>query len=117
MKLVQIAIAALLLAVTAGDAAAQQKTLKDRILGTWHFVIAEVTAPTDRNRFRLFGNRGHSDVHAGGRLRADPHRRRGAEDRIGNRLAATPEDYAAIMRGTIAQLAPTPWTRTSRPSP
>src|SRR6476646_4382704 len=104
MKLVQIAIAALLLAGTAGDAAAQQKTLKDRLLGTWHFVIAEVTAPDGQKSFPfgpkprgilIFTPEGDfAQIHIAGEV---------PKIASGNRLAATPEEYAGIMRGTIAQ--------------
>ena len=34
-----------------GEATAQQKTLKERLAGTWHFVIAEVTAPDGKKSF------------------------------------------------------------------
>ena len=51
MKLAQIATAALLLAGAAGDAAAQQKTLKEQLVGTWHFVIAEITTPDGKKSF------------------------------------------------------------------
>ena len=104
MKLAQIAIAALLLAGAAGDAAAQQKTLKDRMLGTWHFVIAEVTAPDGQKSFPfgpkprgilMFTPEGDfAQIHIAGEV---------PKIASGNRLAATPEEYAAIMRGTIAQ--------------
>ena len=104
MKLAQIAIAALLLAGAAGDAAAQQKTLKDRMLGTWHFVIAEVTAPDGQKSYPfgpkprgilMFTPEGDfAQIHIAGEV---------PKIASGNRLAATPEEYAAIMRGTIAQ--------------
>ena len=58
MNRITVAATALAVAVLASEASAQSKSLKDRLLGTWHFVIAEVTAP---------------------------------------------EEYAGIMRGTIAQ--------------
>ena len=104
MKLAQIATAALLLAGAAGDAAAQQKTLKEQLVGTWHFVIAEITTPDGKKSFP-FGPTPHgiliftpegdfSQIHIASEV-----------PRIasGNRLAATPEEYAGIMRGTLAQ--------------
>ena len=52
MKIVQIAVAALALALTAGGAAAQQaKSLRDQIVGTWNFVVAEVTAPDGKKSY------------------------------------------------------------------
>ena len=104
MKLALIAAAALLLAGAAGDAAAQQKALKDRLLGTWHFVIAEVTAPDGQKSFPfgpkprgilIFTPEGDfAQIHIAGEV---------PKIASGNRLAATPEEYAGIMRGTIAQ--------------
>jgi hypothetical protein len=104
MKLAQIATAALLLAGAAGDAAAQQKSLKERLAGTWHFVIAEVTAPDGKKSFPfgptprgilIFTPAGDfAQIHIAGEV---------PKIASGNRLAATPEEYAGIMRGTIAQ--------------
>jgi hypothetical protein len=51
MKLVSIAAAALMLAAAGSTAAAQGKILKERLVGTWHFVIAEVTAPDGKKSF------------------------------------------------------------------
>ncbi len=45
MKFMGTIAAALLLAALGGDASAQQKSLKDRLVGTWHFVVAEITGP------------------------------------------------------------------------
>jgi hypothetical protein len=49
MKIMQIAAGALALALTAGGAAAP--SLRDRIVGTWDFVVAEVTAPDGRKSY------------------------------------------------------------------
>jgi hypothetical protein len=35
----------LLMPFGSGGLLAQQETLRERMLGTWHFVIAEITAP------------------------------------------------------------------------
>src|SRR5260370_11980549 len=52
MKLRTIAAALLALALLAGAAAAQPATsLKDQIVGTWNFVVAEVTAPDGKKSF------------------------------------------------------------------
>jgi hypothetical protein len=104
MKLVSIAAAALMIAAAGSDAIAQSKSLKDRLLGTWHFVIAEVTAP-DGKKSLPFGPspRGiliftpdgdFTQIHIASEV---------PKIASGNRLAATPEEYAGIMRGTIAQ--------------
>lgn len=104
MKLMPIAAAALMLAAAGGGASAQQKSLKDRLVGTWHFVIAEVTAPDGQKSFP-FGPkpRGIVIFTAGGEFAQIHIASEVPKIANGNRLAATPEEYAGIMRGTIAQ--------------
>ena len=104
MKLITVAAAALALMVSAASAAAQQKSIKDRLVGTWHFVIAEVTAPDGKKSFPfgpsprgmvIFTADGHfTQVHIAAEV---------PKIANGNRLNASPEEYAGIMRGTIAQ--------------
>jgi hypothetical protein len=104
MKLRTIAAALLALALSAGAAAAQPaKSLKDQIVGTWNFVVAEVTAPDGKKSFP-FGEtpKGILIFTADGRF-AQIHV---ASDvpRIAsnNRLTATPEEYAGIMRRSLS---------------
>ena len=98
------AAALLALALPAGAAAAQPATsLKDQIVGTWNFVVAEVTAPDGKKSFP-FGEtpKGILIFTADGRF-AQIHV---ASDvpRIAsnNRLTGTPEEYAAIMRRSLS---------------
>ena len=103
MKLT-VAASALALVTLCSEASAQSKSLKDRLLGTWHFVIAEVTAPDGQKSFPfgpkprgilIFTPEGDfAQIHIAGEV---------PKIASGNRLAATPEEYAGIMRGTIAQ--------------
>ena len=52
MKLRTVAAVWLALSLLTGAAAAQgEKGLKDQIVGTWNFVVAEVTAPDGRKSF------------------------------------------------------------------
>jgi hypothetical protein len=52
MKLKTVAAAMLALALSAGAAAAQPATnLNGQIVGTWNFVVAEVTAPDGKKSF------------------------------------------------------------------
>jgi hypothetical protein len=104
MKLRTIAAALLALALSAGAAAAQPaKSLKDQIVGTWDFVVAEVTAPDGKKSFP-FGEtpKGILILTADGRF-AQIHV---ASDvpRIAsnNRLTGTPEEYAGIMRHSLS---------------
>jgi Lipocalin-like domain len=98
------AAAAVMLALTGSDAGAQQKSLRDRLVGTWHFVIAEVTAP-DGKKSLPFGPtpRGILIFTAEGDFAQIHIASDVPKIASGNRLAATPEEYAGIMRGTIAQ--------------
>src|SRR5437879_4268772 len=52
MRLVRFLAAVLVIAVATAAAPAQQpKPLKDRLVGTWDFVVAEVTAPDGKKSF------------------------------------------------------------------
>jgi hypothetical protein len=98
-------IAALLvLALSAGTAAAQPAaSLKDGIVGTWNFVVAEVTAPDGKKSFP-FGEtpKGILIFTADGRF-AQIHVA-GDVPKIAsnNRLTGTPEEYAEIMRRSLS---------------
>ena len=104
MMLRTIAAALLALALSAGAAAAQPATsLKDEIVGTWNFVIAEVTAPDGKKSFPfgetpkgilIFTADGHfAQIDVAGDL-----------PRIAsnNRLTGTAEEYAEIMRRSLS---------------
>jgi hypothetical protein len=103
-KLIGTIATALLLAALGGDAIAQQKSLKDRLVGTWHFVVAEITGPDGTKSFPfgpkprgmvIFTPQGDfMQIHIASEV---------PKIANGNRMAATPEEYAGIMRGTIAQ--------------
>jgi hypothetical protein len=104
MKLTTIAAIMLALALSAGGATAQPaKSLKDQIVGTWNFVIAEVTAP-DGKKSHPFGEtpKGILIFTADGRF-AQIHIA-GDVPKIAsnNRLTGTPEEYAAIMRRSLS---------------
>ena len=98
-------IAALLaLALSAGAAAAQlANNLKGQIVGSWNFVVAEVTALDGKKSFP-FGEtpKGILIFTADGRF-AQIHVA-GDVPKIAsnNRMTATPEEYAAIMRGSLS---------------
>ena len=98
-------VAALLaLALSAGATAAQPAgSLKDAIVGTWAFVVAEVTAPDGKKSFP-FGEtpKGILIFTADGRF-AQIHIA-GDVPRIAsnNRLTGTAEEYADIMRRSLS---------------
>jgi hypothetical protein len=103
-------LAAALFAVTLGcslgtsiAAAQTPKTLRERLVGTWSFVIAEITT-TDGKKTLPFGDQpkgvliftadGHfAQVHVAGDL---------PKIASNNRLAGTPEDNKAIVHGSLA---------------
>ncbi len=99
-----IAATLLALALSAGAAAAQSaNSLKDQIVGSWNFVVAEVTSPDGKKSFP-FGEtpKGILIFTADGRF-AQIHV---ASDvpRIAsnNRLTGTPEEYAGIMQRSLS---------------
>jgi hypothetical protein len=104
MKPRTITAALLALALSAGAAAAQPaNSLKDQIVGSWNFVIAEVTAPDGKKSFP-FGEtpKGILIFTADGRF-AQIHVA-GDVPKIAsnNRMTATPEEYAGIMQRSLS---------------
>src|SRR4051794_3565253 len=98
-------IAAVLALVLSAVAAAAQPapSLKERIVGSWNFVVAEVTAPDGKKSFP-FGEtpKGILIFTADGRF-AQIHVA-GDVPKIAsnNRLTGTPEEYAEIMRRSLS---------------
>jgi hypothetical protein len=98
-------IAALLaLCLSAGAGAAQPApSLKDQIVGTWNFVVAEVTAPDGKKSFPfgetpkgilIFTPDGRfAQIHVAGDV---------PKIASNNRLTGTPEEYAEIMRRSLS---------------
>jgi hypothetical protein len=101
MKIVKIALAALALS---GSAAAQQgKSLKDQIVGTWEFVVAEVTAPDGKKSYP-FGEtpKGLLVFTPDGRFAQIHVASDVPKIASNNRLTGTPEEYGAIMRRSLS---------------
>jgi hypothetical protein len=96
-------LAVLAVALAGGHAAAQQKSLRDQIVGTWNFGVAEVIAPDGKKSFPfgetpkgvlIFTADGHfAQIHVASDV---------PKIASGNRLTGTPEEYAAIMRRSIS---------------
>jgi hypothetical protein len=104
MMLRTLGAALLALALSAGAAAAQPATsLKDQILGTWNFVVAEVTAPDGKKSFPfgetpkgilIFTPDGSfAQIQVAGDV---------PKIASNNRLTGTPEEYAEIMRRSLS---------------
>jgi hypothetical protein len=104
MKLRLVAAGLLALALSAAAAVAQPaSSLKARIVGTWNFVVAEVTAPDGKKSFPfgetpkgilIFTPDGRfAQIHVAGDV---------PKIASNNRLTGTPEEYAEIMRRSLS---------------
>ena len=103
MKLRTIAAAMLALTLSASAAAQSANSLKDQIVGSWNFVVAEVTAPDGKKSFPfgetpkgilIFTPDGRfAQIHVAGDV---------PKIASNNRLTGTQEEYAAIMRGSLS---------------
>jgi hypothetical protein len=96
-------VMALGLALVPNGAIAQMKSLKDQLVGTWTLVSNEIIAP-DGTRQQVLGPnpKGIIIFDANGRYAAvqvDPNRPLFKSD---SRLAGTPEEYRAVVVGTVA---------------
>jgi len=99
----RVTLAMLAFGLWTGDAGAQQKSLRDLIVGSWTFVVAEVTAPDGKKSFPfgetpkgliIFAPDGHfSQIHVASDV---------PKLASNNRLTGTPEEYSAIMRRSIS---------------
>ena len=104
MKAMRVLATTLVLGICASAAVAQPaKTLREQLVGTWNFVIAEITT-ADGKKTLPFGDKpkgmiiftadGHfSQVHVAGDL---------PKIAANNRLAGPAEDNKAIVHGSLA---------------
>ena len=104
MKFAQMVVAALAIALAGGEAAAQQpKSLKDQLVGTWNFIVAEITAPDGNKSFPfgetpkgilIFTPDGHfAQIHVANDA---------PKIASNNRLKGTAEEYQAIMHRSLS---------------
>ena len=101
--LATLAVLSLGLALPFGDAFAGQKSLKDRIVGTWTYVSVDTVSP-DGGRVPMFGAkpRGQAIFDRNGRymlITSRPDLPRFASN---NRNDGTSDEYKAVMQGSIA---------------
>jgi hypothetical protein len=104
MKFRTIAAVLLAAALSAAAAAAQPaNSLADQIVGTWNFVVAEVTAPDGAKSFP-FGEtpKGILIFTADGRFAQIHVASDVPKIASNNRLTGTPEEYAGIMRRSLS---------------
>ena len=100
MKLIQVALAALALALT--NAAAAQE-LQNQHIGTWDFIVAQVKAPDGKISFP-FGEspKGILIFTPDGRFAQIHVASDVPKIASNNRLTGTPQEYAEIMRRSIS---------------
>jgi lipocalin-like protein len=99
-----IRMAALLaLALVTVPASAQQNSLRDQLVGSWNFVVAEVVAPDGKKSFP-FGEtpKGILIFTADGQFAQIHVASDVPKIASNNRLTGTPEEYATIMRRSIS---------------
>ena len=99
-----VAMRVLVLALVCGNAFAQQtKSLKDQIIGTWDFIVAEVKAPDGTKSFP-FGEKpkGILVFTPDGRFTQIHVASDVPKIASNNRLTGTPEEYAAIMKRSLS---------------
>src|SRR6195952_3502511 len=96
--------AVLALALSAAAAAAQPAaSLKEQIVGSWNFVVAEVLAPDGKKSFP-FGEtpKGILIFTADGRFAQIHVAGDAPKIASNNRMTGTPEEYGAIMRRSLS---------------
>jgi len=91
------------LAISFSAHAQPAKSLKQQIVGTWDFVVAEVTAPDGKKSFP-FGEtpKGILIFTADGRFAQIHVASDVPKIASNNRMTGTPEEYAAIMRRSVS---------------
>jgi hypothetical protein len=86
-----------------GNAIAQQKTLKEQLVGTWTAVSVENTAPNGSKRHVYGANpKGQYIFDASGRFSLMLVNPDIPKFKIANRLEGTPEENKAVVHGTTA---------------
>lgn len=102
MSVIRMA-ALLVLALVTVPASAQQKSLRDQLVGSWNFVVAEVVAPDGKKSFP-FGEtpKGILVFTADGQFAQIHVASDVPKIASNNRLTGTPEEYATIMRRSIS---------------
>jgi Lipocalin-like domain len=97
------AMTSLGLVLLSGNAIAQQKTLKEQLVGTWTAVSNENTAPNGSKRHVYGANpKGQYIFDAGGRFSLMIVNPDIPKFKIANRLEGTAEENKAVVHGTAA---------------
>jgi hypothetical protein len=90
-------------ALPPGDAIGQQKTLKEQIVGTWTYVSIDIVSP-DGSRVPMYGPnpQGLASFDSNGRYMLLVARSGQPKFASNNRMEGTPDEYKAVVHGSIA---------------
>jgi hypothetical protein len=103
--LIPTTIALLFLAglLPSGEAVAQPKTLKEQLVGSWTYVAVDTVRP-DGSRVPIYGPnpQGLASFDADGHYLLLTARSGLPKFASGNRMEGTPEEYKAVVQGSIA---------------
>ena len=102
-RLTAIVLSFLEIVAPSSDAAAQQKTLKDQLIGTWTYVSVDIVR-SDGSRVPLFGPNpsGLAIFDANGRYLLLTARTGMQKFASNNRNGGTPDENRAVVQGSIA---------------
>ncbi len=97
------ALLSIAVASPSGRAIGQQKTLKDQLIGAWTYVSVDTVRP-DGSRTAMYGPnpQGIAIFDAGGHYALINARAELAKFASSNRMQGSPEEYKAVVQGTIA---------------
>jgi hypothetical protein len=103
LALTTMAMLFLGVALPSGEAVGQEKTLKEQLVGTWTYVSVDTVRP-DGSRTPMFGPnpQGLASFDGNGRYILLTSRSGQPKFASNNRTEGTPEEYKAVVQGTIA---------------
>jgi hypothetical protein len=103
LTLTTAALLFLVVSLPSGDAVGQEKTLKEQLVGPWTYVSVDTVHP-DGSRVPIFGPNPHglASFDSNGHYILLTARSGQPKFASNNRTEGTPEEYKAVVQGTIA---------------
>jgi hypothetical protein len=104
--LITLALLFVGVALPSGDAVGQEKTLKEQLVGTWTYVSVDTIRP-DGSRVPMYGPNptGLAVFDSNGRYILMTARSGQPKFASNNRTEGTPEEYQAVVQGSIAHFS------------
>jgi hypothetical protein len=104
--LITLALLFVGVALPSGDAVGQEKTLKEQLVGTWTYVSVDTIRP-DGSRVPMYGPNptGLAVFDGNGRYILMTARSGQPKFASNNRTEGTPEEYQAVVQGSIAHFS------------